>query len=978
MPWSRLLAKRSPLLQGYISPLDSLSLFCFPTTIYSILIASKVLVLCSSIMRLLSTVSRGGVYKSSEFLQPSVPSYAILSHTWGSASDEISFQDMMNGTGSNKPGYTKLKFCAKWAFKDGLTLMWIDTCCIDTSSSAELSEAVISMFRWYNRASKCYVYLSDVSSKNMSKGHLDGWKAAFRRSRWFTRSWTLQELIAPPEVLFFSHEGQFLGDKVSLQTEIHEITGIPVEALRGSPLSLYSVEERLNWAQHRQCTRPEDRAYSLMGVFDVAMPLLYGEGKTNAFARLQREIATSGQYQVGNNNFVTPEATSSTKSQSIIESLQDWDDDIVHLSPGSLVDSTENIGQVSYLRTLPDFGFRVFILEAGAFGERIVGRLQEFSLLNPPAFNALSYFWGQEPAIHPIVINGIPALVRPNVFQALQRIRLRTGQIHLWVDSLCINQSDDVERSGQVKQMSTIYQKADGVLIWLGEEDSTSKMAMGFIKKVVKNDFRWESNWWEQYGFTALAHALERPWFRRGWVIQEAAFSTNSTVYCGDRQVHMDEFEMATNLVRARLNSVPASISHTGNAKRAGILSNFDDDSPAIRLLDTVYSAFRKSANGAIMYPLLSLETLVELGTFTETSDHRDTIYALLNLANDIASLSEPEKTDTIVPDYRKDPLDIYADFIMHCCRYSGSLDILCRPWAPTWSSAMNPANKNNEINSQPRQYPSWIASRDRLPFGNPSWRLKHRMHGNPLVGSSRNQNRIYNAHYGTKPQVSMGRKEISGSCDRSLYARGIVLGEIAQRSTRLADAIITKECLEVLGKSSRPSGTGRINLPDTIWRTLCAGRGGKGESVQRFFRAAMLHLLQISSPEGAEDLLEHMSSIDIEELLETNIPDHVKRFLEVVRDVIWNRRTFRSRENKGSEAPLIGLIPQDAKIGDQLCILYGCSVPVVLRKLPSTKNELCWQLIGDAYVDGHMDGEAIRFASPTTLESSEHDFKLF
>jgi hypothetical protein len=289
----------------------------------------------------------------------------------------------------------------------------------------------------------------------------------------------------------------------------------------------------------------------------------------------------------------------------------------------------------------------------------------------------------------------------------------------------------------------------------------------------------------------------------------------------------------------------------------------------------------------------------------------------------------------------------------------------------------MNPANQNNGNHSQPRQYPSWVASRDRLPFGDPSWRLKHRMHGNPLVGSSRSQNRTYNAHYGIKPQVSIGEKAASGSCYRSLYARGIVLGKIAQRSTRLANAIITKECLMVLDKSPRPFDIGRTNLPDTIWRTLCAGRGEKGEPVQPFYRAAMLHLLQISSPEGEDDLIEHMSSIDIEELLETDIPDHVRRFLEVVRDVIWNRRTFRSTEKEGIGAPLVGLVPQNARIGDHLCILYGCSVPVVLRKLSSTENELRWQLIGDAYVYGHMDGEAIRFMSPTTMKSTEKNFKL-
>jgi hypothetical protein len=119
------------------------------------------------------------------------------------------------------------------------------------------------------------------------------WKPAFKKSRWFTRGWTLQELVASTCVEFFSKEGERLGDKNSLGKEVHEITGIPVRALQGSPLSQFSIDERISWAKRRETKREEDAAYSLIGIFDIHMPPLYGEGREKAFIRLQKEIKDS-------------------------------------------------------------------------------------------------------------------------------------------------------------------------------------------------------------------------------------------------------------------------------------------------------------------------------------------------------------------------------------------------------------------------------------------------------------------------------------------------------------------------------------------------------------------------------------------------------------------------------------------------------------------------------------------------------------
>ncbi len=149
------------------------------------------------------------------------------------------------------------------------------------------------MFRWYQNAARCYVYLSDVSILNSRRHDQSVWEGAFKKSRWFTRGWTLQELIAPTLVDFYSSEGERLGSKLALEPLIHEITGIARTALGGAALSRFSIDERMSWAEHRDTTLEEDKAYCLLGIFDVSMSLIYGEGKEKAFRRLQQEIHKS-------------------------------------------------------------------------------------------------------------------------------------------------------------------------------------------------------------------------------------------------------------------------------------------------------------------------------------------------------------------------------------------------------------------------------------------------------------------------------------------------------------------------------------------------------------------------------------------------------------------------------------------------------------------------------------------------------------
>ncbi|KAF1922910.1 HET-domain-containing protein [Didymella exigua CBS 183.55] len=221
------------------------------------------------------------------------PPYAILSHTWGADPEEVTFADLETGDGKAKRGYKKIHFCGQQAQQDRLRYFWVDTCCINKADKAESSHAIQSMFRWYQNAARCYVYLSDVSTgKGKRDRMLDKftWEPSFRASRWFTRGWTLQELLAPSTVEFFSQEWVKLGDKTSLKLLTREITNISPEALDGAPLSQFSVNERLRWKDGRKTKREEDGAYSLQGIFSVDIAPVYGEGAAGAFRRLMDEI----------------------------------------------------------------------------------------------------------------------------------------------------------------------------------------------------------------------------------------------------------------------------------------------------------------------------------------------------------------------------------------------------------------------------------------------------------------------------------------------------------------------------------------------------------------------------------------------------------------------------------------------------------------------------------------------------------------
>jgi hypothetical protein len=252
-------------------------------------------------MRLINTTS----YFLEEFFGDNIPNYAILSHTWGA--EEVSYQEWIYAHNQGiarwgwvrveeevdrikaKSGYKKILNACQQARSASHQWIWVDTNCIDKSSSSEMSEAINSMFNWYQKAKVCYAYLADVPSMNEQVA--TSRQSAFRSSRWFTRGWTLQELIAPAYLDFYSLDWNFIPSRESLAQCVKSVTGIPTSCLGSNPFQSrrHSIAAKLSWASKRRTTRIEDSAYCLLGILNVQMTLFYGEGE-NAFLRLQGEI----------------------------------------------------------------------------------------------------------------------------------------------------------------------------------------------------------------------------------------------------------------------------------------------------------------------------------------------------------------------------------------------------------------------------------------------------------------------------------------------------------------------------------------------------------------------------------------------------------------------------------------------------------------------------------------------------------------
>ena len=591
-------------------------------------------------------------------------------------------------------------------------------------------------------------------------------------------------------------------------------------------------------------------------------------------------------------------------------------------------------------------------------------------------YEALSYHWGSEEASFKIKIytEGFPGTfpIRPNLHAALNQLRLSDRPRRLWIDAICINQEDSGEKNAQVSLMAEVYSRATSVCVWLGDASEDSNLALNFISRIVNlDDFdrlvvdrRTPQEW------AALSSLMRRTWFSRRWVVQEIALAARATLYCGDAYVDWADFADAVSLFEA-----VESENHT--ISKSIMNSEFFNHIPdflgeikflgATRLVDATSNLFRKSNKGQVLERLLSLEALISNLSAFEASRPHDIIYAVLNLAKGMRTSAATSSKEGIVEtqvhvttestdqtlreqklkkvaarrfkqaveenrfiiDYEKPFFDVCKEFLRFTIKSDGFLDIICRPWVP--EDGMPDATR-----------PSWLLTTSKSAWGMRPDGNYSRANADTLVGPPGLGKRNYNASGSFKVTDSWKFGEGPKVC--SMYVEGFVIDSIKQKKPYAADGIILNEWLSAGGWTDMSSLP-----PDEFWRTLVADRGPNGVNPPTFYPRACKAALNQSVKGG------HISTSTLVHNGKSTI---VAKFLRRVQEVIWMRRLIIT------EHDLLGLAPEKSKKRDLICILYGCSVPVALRRMvdPVTDEEY-FTFIGECYVHGIMDSEAFALA---------------
>lgn len=572
--------------------------------------------------------------------------------------------------------------------------------------------------------------------------------------------------------------------------------------------------------------------------------------------------------------------------------------------------------------------------------------------------------------------------VGKNLFEALKRLRERHSMSWIWVDAICINQNSVKEKTEQLGKIHDIYNKAGYVCIWLGEADKegSSDRAMAFVNEVINaNSLKsLVSKEASIEGWHSLADLMSSQWFSRRWVVQEVALARKATVLCGDKSVDWRDFADAVAIFEKKLDEVKALYRRANKPGYYAKDLSFIEASGAATMISTIENLFLKSKDGEVMQRNVTLETLVSTLLTFDAKNPRDIIYALLSIAKDspLADICSrpPSKAsrDLLQPDYKKDALEVYKNFVHHCVESSGSLDIICRYWAlPLTREGAKLTTKSKEQVENYRTLPSWIGLITDSPFGSPN-RLEDRVNANSLVGIPKESR--YNAsdgvdaivrfvdnrstpdmsHEQTTKEIQIGHGPpvavVPATYEVTLFAKGIILGEITVLSDRMLKSTIPYEALEMGGWEVRSGQGSPSQVPDQLWRTLVADRDPDGKNPPGWYHRVCLECLAQTDEKG------HLDPKEI--INDERTSDLVVEFLRRVQSVVWNRKMMQAKPSASGEEQLFGLAPEKAKVGDLVCVLLGCSVPVILRpSVRESEAQAHYEFVGESYVHGKMNG---------------------
>jgi Heterokaryon incompatibility protein (HET) len=582
----------------------------------------------------------------------------------------------------------------------------------------------------------------------------------------------------------------------------------------------------------------------------------------------------------------------------------------------------------------------------------------------PRGWDALSYVWGEKPESVSIRMRteGDPAQLKitPSLFSALSGLRDRKHRRFFWVDAICINQPNALEKNHQVPLMAKIYHEARNVRVWLGESSEDSPAALALIRKLLylrQYNRVVETTSCEEW--KALAELMKRPWFSRRWVVQEIALARQATLHCGEYHIPWPEFADAVELFKELEPQVRekfrASTQHKNQHNYLGDVWALS----ASQLVVAVRDLVRKANDMRILTKLSTLEALVSRLTPFEAGSPHDIIYAVLSLANDVPGFKTPANV-AVAPDessvavdlikydekqlrileravgnlrVTRYPIDYSApfynvarDFMDFVTKKSESLDMICRPWVPE---------------SACQKLPTWLRSLKYRTHGSRSDGSRIRINGDTLVGQPGERTYSASGDYPTAWEFSKDDKV------RSLTVKGFRLDEVLKVKDPAPNGIIPNSWPEFVGWTDF-----KTDPPEEFWRTLVADRTAeKGECPLYYARACQAVFLE--KVEGGNVVTSDITTTIDSELMES--------VMERLRSVVWGRRLIRT---KGQQ--LLGLAPSEpraTKKHDLVCILLGCTVPVILRERghnPETGKPF-YRLMGECYIHGMMDGDAFK-----------------
>jgi hypothetical protein len=632
-------------------------------------------------------------------------------------------------------------------------------------------------------------------------------------------------------------------------------------------------------------------------------------------------------------------------------------------------DATESGNLWSETRFRPGHGIRLLRLYGGASGAPLQGRL----ILSDgkETYEALSYARESKEGDSPISIfsagSTYTLAINPNLEAALRQLRFPDRYRLLWIDSICINQEDLSEKNFHIQRMGSILNTASNVCIWLGTANNQSSQAFEMIGRAHEMDINsLETDAGES--LDALISLLRRRWFTRRWAIQEVALARRASLHCGHDSVSWTDFADAITLLQSTLSPVlPRNAPEV--VARAPARSKILASAAGCHFVNVSNDIFRKSDEGTILDSLKSLESLVcNLSSF-ETSNFHDTIYAYLSLAENPRArysvraaatfsmtvddtgpvpveLSPTERNPASVVDtwrrategedrvdYNKSATEVCRDFVAFVINKTRSLDIICRPWGPA---------------AYKRQLPSWVAPLADREFQDG---LYARAQADALVGLANTNKKPYNASRRHPVAYSFGGENI-----RSLFVDGCILDSIKETGP-IAQVGVPAKWLELGGWN------GGSPPPERFWRMLTGNRGRDASNAPHYFQRACAFFF--SSERVTDD--QYATAV------RDDHPKFVAEFLQRVQAIIWKRRMIITDQER-----LLGFGSEDVQDGDLICIIFGCSVPVALRKIVSDEmtGEHHYKLVGDCYVHGMMDGEAFTMQQARNIPQTQFELR--